>query len=106
MVTTPDPAGPAAPTASVRAQIVVRKTPAELFALWRDLGVMARFLRHVGAVQRLDGQRSCWSLAAGPPGLRGDVEITEDSPDDRITWRPIAGSAISCSGSVRFTPVE
>ena len=107
MVTAPEPpAADPAPGASVHATVLIRKTPAELFALWRDLGIMGRFLRHVATVQRLDGQRSCWSFAAGPPGLRGDVEVVDETPDDHIIWKPIAGSAVACAGSVRFTPVD
>ncbi len=75
--------------------------PDEVYAFWRQLDNLPRFMRHLESVS-VDGGRSHWT-ALGPAGLRvqWDAETTEDSPK-RIAWRSLPGAPVPNSGVVRF----
>jgi uncharacterized membrane protein len=85
---------------SAAVSVAIGKTPAELFALWRDLGIAACVLTHVDAVQRGADKRWRWRLA--PPGadLVALVEVTEEIENERIAWRSTPDSSLEVSGAV------
>jgi uncharacterized membrane protein len=86
---------------------LVQKSPAELYAFWRNFANLPRFMTHLESVATIDDRRSHWVAKA--PRLYGgqvewDAEVTEDLPDRRIVWRSLPGSDIEHHGSVRFEP--
>jgi uncharacterized membrane protein len=91
----------------VEESIVVRRTPAELFRLWRDLETMGRVFRHIDRVDCGSSQRSHW-VAYGPLGthVEWDAEIINEVDDELIGWQSLPGSEVACAGSVRFEPTD
>jgi uncharacterized membrane protein len=89
----------------VEESIVVNRTPAELFRLWRDLETMGRVFRHIERVECGASHRSHW-VAHGPLGtqVEWDAEIINEVDNELIGWQSLPGSEVACAGSVRFTP--
>jgi len=89
----------------VEQSIVVNKTPAELFRLWRDLATMGRVFRHVERVDCGSSHRSHW-VVKGPLGthVEWDAEVINEVENRLIGWQSLPGSEVACAGSVRFEP--
>lgn len=87
------------------AAIIVNRSREELYRHWRQLSTLPQFMKHLKRIEVKDDRRSHW-IARGPAGstIEWDAEITEDRPDERISWRAVEGMAIEHEGSVRFEP--
>ena len=85
--------------------IVINSEPEQVYAFWRHLENLPRFLNHLTSVESKGGGRSHW-VAEGPLGVRveWDAEITSDRPNELIAWRSLEGSQVDTAGSVLFTP--
>jgi uncharacterized membrane protein len=92
-------------TIDVKSSITIRKSPAELYAFWRDFANLPRFMRHLKSVEVLGGDRSRWTAEAPLVGsISWEAMVTGDQPDREINWRSVPGSHVEASGSVRFVP--
>jgi uncharacterized membrane protein len=81
------------------------EVPVEVvYAFWRRLENLPRFMSHLREVKDLGGGRSHW-VAEGPAKVpvEWDAEIINEVPNELIGWRSIAGSDIATAGSVRFS---
>jgi len=78
----------------------------QVFAFWRNLANLPRFMRHLESVEQKDGVRSSWK-AKGPLGLSAtwDAEIINERPHELIAWQSLPGSQIDTAGSVRFEAI-
>lgn len=88
----------------VHSKIVLEQPQETVYRYWRQLDQLPRFMSHVESV-RTDGNRSRW-VARAPLGrrLRWESEITQDSPNERLAWRSLAGSDVDHRGELRFRP--
>jgi len=88
---------------SVRKAITINKPVEEVYAFWRDLDNLPRFMRHIESVERISEQRSRWRMR-GPAGtsLTWEADILIDRPNERIAWRSTPGSELESAGDVRF----
>jgi uncharacterized membrane protein len=85
--------------------ILIDRSPADLYAFWRNFANLARLTDLLQSVEVLDDMRSRWTAAApGEIPIQGVAEITKDLRDRMIAWRTIEGSAIETAGYVRFEP--
>lgn len=90
----------------VEASTTIRRSPDELYAFWRDVTNVPRFMHRIMRVEVLEGgQRSRWVAE----GLRGRTiewltELTDDQPGRRIAWTTLPGSDLPHRGFVEFTP--
>lgn len=85
-------------------KIVTVNLPVEqVYAFWRNLENLPRFMRHLESVHDLGGGRSHW-VVQGPGGKRveWDAEIIEDKPNEMISWRSLSGADVDNAGSVWF----
>ena len=87
---------------SLRA-VMINRPRDELYAAWRDLERLPRFMENVKSVRVIDDARSTWVIA-GPAGKDIDLDslITEDVPGERIAWTSAEGSDIDHEGWVSF----
>jgi uncharacterized membrane protein len=83
--------------------VVIRRSPAEVYAFWRNLENLPRIMRHLVRVEVKDDLRSHW-VARGPMDgtVAWDAEIINDVPGRLIGWRSLAGSDVDSGGSVEF----
>ena len=85
--------------------ITINKPAEELYAFWRNFENLPRFMSHLLAVTDTGDGHSHW-MAKGPAGteVEWDAEITEEIPNEVISWRSLPGSTVQNSGTVRFAP--
>lgn len=83
--------------------VMINRPRDEVFAFWRDLTNLPRFMENVRAVEALDARRSRWTVA-GPLGseLVWDAEIVEEVPGERLVWRALEGGDIDHDGVITF----
>jgi len=79
----------------------------EIYAFWRTLGNLPRFMSHLESVTESSDGRSRW-VAKGPAGLRVEwqAEIIHEVPNQVIGWRSLPGSDVVTAGSVNFGRVR
>jgi uncharacterized membrane protein len=83
--------------------VAIDRTAHELYAFWRQIENLPRFMRHLESVRVVGQTRSHWT-AHGPAGSRveWDAEIVDDRPGELIAWRSLPGADLDNAGSVRF----
>lgn len=88
----------------VKHSITIQAAPEDVYAYWRNLENLPRFLSHLESVQ-VFGSRSVWRAKA-PAGttVEWEAELLADTPNSLISWRSLPGSTIPNQGSVRFKP--
>jgi len=87
--------------------VTIARPVEEVYAFWRDLRNLPRFLRHLDRVTVLDDSRSHWVLR-GPGGVRleWDAEVINLIPFELIGWKSLAGADVASAGSVRFRALD
>lgn len=89
--------------ASVEAAITIFRPVDEVYAFWRRLENVPRFMRHVQTVEVIDEVRSRWTARLpGGATVTWEAEILEDRKGELIVWRSLPGSAVHHHGAVRF----
>jgi uncharacterized membrane protein len=83
--------------------ITVNRPPDEVYAFWRNVENLPRFMQHLESVETIDERRSRWR-AKGAAGktVEWDAELVEDRPNELIAWRSLGGAHVPNRGSVRF----
>jgi len=89
----------------VKKSLTINKSPAELYAFWRNFENLPRFMTHLESVKTTDGNKSHW-VAKAPMGttVEWDAEITSEQENERIGWKSLEGADIPNSGVVEFKP--
>jgi uncharacterized membrane protein len=96
---------------SLRRPVVARSTmivnaPADkVYAFWRDLENLPRFMHHLESVTVLGNKQSRW-VAIGPLGkkITWTAEITNERPNESISWQSVPNSELNVKGTVEFRP--
>lgn len=83
--------------------VLINRPLHDVYAYWRDLRNLPRFMSHLIEVTPLNGLASHW-VARGPAGKRveWDAEIINEVEDKVIGWRSLPGSDLTSAGSVNF----
>lgn len=91
-------------TILVERTVTIDRQPEDLYPFWRNLENLPRIMDHLESVSMTDGRRSHW-IARGPMGKRVEwtAEITEEVPNQVLSWKSIEGSDVITSASVQFT---
>src|SRR5690242_20424822 len=88
----------------IEKSVHIARPRTELYAFWRNLSNLPRFMPYLERIQELGDRYSHWT-AAGPLGLiryHWDAEIINEIKDELIAWRTVDGSQIAHAGAVRF----
>lgn len=85
--------------------VTINKSPAELYAFWRNFENLPKFMNHLESVEVLDKMRSRWTAKA-PLGseVSWEAVITEDKENELIAWTSYGDSEIPNYGKVEFLP--
>lgn len=85
-------------------RFIVNTPREEVYAFWRNLENLPRFMKHIAAVRVKDDRTSRWT--ANVPGplvkISWNAEITREEVNEYIGWHSIAGSMIDNAGKVEF----
>lgn len=93
-----------APNVNIRTSMIVDRPRDQVYAFWRRLENLPRFMKHLKKVEVLDDLRSEWTAA-----LPGDVgalswksEIVKDDPGATLSWHSLPDSSIENAGKISF----
>jgi uncharacterized membrane protein len=105
---TPSEAGvPARAGVRVEHSVRVDQPPAEVYAFWRKLDNLPRFMDHLRSVEERDDGTSIWvANAILGATVEWRARIINDQPDELIAWESLPGSGVETAGSVRFEPLD
>lgn len=89
--------------APVQTAVTIGRPASEVYAFWRRLENLPRFMNNVESVTELDGRRSHW-VAKSPLGFRAewDAEIVEDQEGRLLSWRSLPDAQVHNAGTVHF----
>ena len=84
--------------------VTIKKPVEEVYAFWRQLENLPKFMKHLAQVKQIDEKRSHWEadLPIAGAHLSWDAVIVEEVPNYIISWRSVPGASIDNSGEVRF----
>ena len=87
----------------MRETVTVDRPREAVYAFWRRLANLPRFMSHLARVDEFGGGRSHW-VAAGPLGhqVEWDAEIINEVEGYLLAWQSLPGSDVDSAGSVRF----
>jgi uncharacterized membrane protein len=90
---------------NLKMDIVVNRPRNEVFALWKDLEGLPRFMKHLGSVHRLDDHRSVWQIGApgGMPSVQWTAETVKEEEGKELSWRSLPHATIKNSGKINFS---
>lgn len=88
----------------VNKSIVINASAEEVYGFWRDFENLPRFMHNLESVQVTGEGRSHWVAKAPGGSVEWDAEVTEDRPNQLISWRSLEGSEVETTGTVRFEP--
>lgn len=87
---------------------IIDKPRSQVYASWRKLENLPRFMKHLKSIEEKDSKLSHWK--AKIPGdiatLTWDTEITNEEEGSLIAWCSVPGSPIENAGEVRFEDVS
>lgn len=92
--------GAAAP---VQTAVTIGRPASEVYAFWRRLENLPRFMNNVESVTETGDGRSHW-VAKGPLGFRveWDAEVVEEEEGRLLSWRSLPGAQVHNAGTVHF----
>ncbi|HXH98869.1 MAG TPA: YgaP-like transmembrane domain [Sphingobacteriaceae bacterium] len=85
-------------------RFIVNTPREEVYAFWRKLENLPRFMKHIASVEEKNDKLSHWS--ANVPGelvkISWNAEITREEGNRYIGWHSVQGSMIDNAGKVEF----
>jgi len=81
--------------------ILINKPPVEIYRFWKNLENLPRIFDHLDSVNLIGQWRPHVRVArfnSGP--LLWDIEITNDIPNELITWQSVEGAQVKTQGEV------
>lgn len=81
----------------------IMRPAADLYAVWRKMADLPRFIDHLVKVETVSETRSRWTVR-GPGGREysWESEIIQDEPDRVIAWTTVGSPGVPNAGSIRF----
>lgn len=89
----------------IRETMVIERPRKEVYAAWRKLEDLPKFMKHLRKVEEIDKKRSHWE--ANIPGGLGttiewEAEITDELEGEYLAWRSVWNSIVDNAGEVAF----
>lgn len=91
---------------NIRVNTVINKPINEVYAFWRNLENLPKFMNHLQSVKSINHTISEWT-AKGPAGIGRLVwkaEIIKDEKEKILSWKSLLDSSIDNAGKVIFKP--
>jgi uncharacterized membrane protein len=91
---------------NIKVSSVINKPLSEVYAFWRNLENLPKFMNHLHAVKSINHTVSEWT-AKGPAGIgrvSWKAEIVKDEKEKLLSWSSLPESSIENAGKVIFKP--
>lgn len=87
--------------------VTINRPRNEVYAFWRKLENLPRFMENVVSITTTDAKRSHWVVEA-PAGrtVEWDSVIVEEIPNQLLRWTSAEGSDITHSGHIEFRDAQ
>lgn len=76
----------------------------DVYDAWTQFESFPQFMEHVDSVQQIDDTHLHWNASIAGRNHEWDAEITQQRPDEIVSWRSVDGA--DNAGSVSFEPIE
>lgn len=89
---------------NIRVRSVINKPVSEVYAFWRNLENLPKFMNHLESVKSISSTTSEW-VAKGTAGigkLTWKAEIIKDEKEKLLSWQSLADASIENVGKVVF----
>ena len=89
---------------NIRTSVSINKPVEEVYAFWRNLENLPKFMQHLDSVVEKDKVTSHWT-ATGPGGigkLSWDAHILMDEKNNMLSWHSLPESTVDNAGKVLF----
>ncbi len=88
----------------IQSRSTIKKPRKELYAYWRKLENLPKFMKHLEEVTQTNKMQSHWKAAvpANLGSIEWDAQIIEEKENQFIIWSSLPGSEIDNAGEVRF----
>jgi uncharacterized membrane protein len=91
----------------VKTAVTVNRARPEVYAFWRQIDNLPRFMSHLESVTVVDNVRSRWKAKAPLGGtVEWDADIISDVLHEQISWKSTPDADIPNAGSVRFRDAD
>ncbi len=87
---------------NIRTSIIVDKKRSEVYAFWRRLENLPRFMRHLTDVQSITDTHSVWQIHLPGFEVMWEAEIVKEEPNVLLAWRSLPNSMVITAGKVEF----
>lgn len=85
--------------------IAIGKPPVDVYRFWKDLDNLPRIFDHLDSVNIIGRWRPHERVARFTSGpLLWDIEITNDIPNELITWTSVEGAQVKTQGEIYLEP--
>lgn len=102
------PTYPAMHNINIRTEIYINKERHEVYAAWRKLENLPRFMKHLVSVREVIDNISEWK--ASIPGTRLPVQwravLVQDVPGEVISWHSLPDSLLRNAGKIEFQEAD
>ena len=93
---------------NIRVTSEINKPIFQVYAFWRNLENLPKFMSHLASVEEIDNVTSEWT-AKGPMGvgqISWKAKIVKEEKGELLSWKSVEGSTIDNAGKVVFKPSE
>lgn len=93
---------------NIRVTSEINKPIFQVYAFWRNLENLPKFMSHLASVEEIDNVISEWT-AKGPMGvgqISWKAKIVKEEKGELLSWKSVEGSTIDNAGKVVFKPSE
>lgn len=96
--------GAKAQNVNIRMSMTVNRPRHQVYAAWRKLEDLPRFMKHLKQVTQTDHETSVWEahVPGGLGTIRWKSQIVKDDPGSLLSWQSLPGSTIVNAGKIEF----
>src|SRR5205814_916645 len=92
------------PMANIEKSIDIDRPVRTVYNQWTQFEEFPRFMEGVQEIRQIDDTHLHWRASIGGKEKEWDALITEQVPDERISWRSTSGAPNA--GTVRFHKID
>ncbi|HLO59517.1 MAG TPA: SRPBCC family protein [Bacteroidales bacterium] len=82
--------------------ITIMRDKSEVYNYWRNLENLPNIMTHIHSVQKINDKQYHWEAMFNDQKFNWNAQITEEIPDQRISWQSLESADIENSGTIEF----